>query len=55
MNKYKVGPGRLILRDGWALVTLHRVGSDSEGYTLRPDQADSLVHEIVDALNRVKS
>lgn len=44
--------GRRILRDGQPLVTVERIGSDSEGYSVSPHEADRIADRIVRLLNR---
>ena len=51
MQTYTIEAGRLILCDGIPQCTIHRVGNDSEGYTISPADADALARRIVDALN----
>lgn len=43
---------RRLHRDGVPVLALSRVGSDADGYTIRPHETDELAALIVDALNR---
>lgn len=44
--------GRRILRDGQPLVAVERIGSDREGYSVSPYEADQIAERIVRLLNR---
>lgn len=54
MSEYKLQAGRIIEKDGEAILSLHRVGSDAAGYTVSPADADILAHRIVNALNHME-
>lgn len=43
--------GRTILRDGVRLFTVHRVGNDSQGYTLAPWETDAYTNLLCEMLN----
>lgn len=52
MSRYAIGPGRVILRDGVPLVTLHRVAHMALGeHTLSPFEADEFARHVVASLN----
>lgn len=44
--------GRRILRDGQPIVVIDRVGSDADGHTITPHEADRFADRIVRLLNR---
>jgi hypothetical protein len=51
---FALAAGRTIRNgSGIHIATVHRVGSDSNGYALNPAEADDLARRIVDALNAV--
>lgn len=50
-RKYILDAGRMICKDGIAMLSLNRIGDDHTGYTLSPVDADILAHRIVNALN----
>lgn len=51
--RWKLDPGRTLVRDGVPLVRLDRVKRAAGGWHLSPAEADVLAHEVVDALNLV--
>ena len=51
-SRYALDDGRVIVRDGQAVVRLERVDLGDERYALSPHETDELAARIVKLLNR---